>query len=106
LSSPAEHADARDNIVYLQAAAGGMLSLMDTDGTLDWSHNWVEPGWAVSFGTFQGSVADDGTSIQGAAPGFAGEASEDFHLAAGSPCVNAGAPLPAAVLPANDLLRQ
>jgi hypothetical protein len=35
---------------------GTSLSLMDTDGVLRFSHNWVEPGYRVSFGTFTGTV--------------------------------------------------
>ncbi|HEX5042263.1 MAG TPA: right-handed parallel beta-helix repeat-containing protein [Candidatus Polarisedimenticolaceae bacterium] len=106
LSTSAETCDARDNIVYLPVAGGTSLSLMDTDGVLHLSHNWLKPGYRVSFGTFTGTVADDGTSVTGTNPGFVNEAAQDFHLAAGSACRDAGAPLDPAVLPAHALAEE
>jgi hypothetical protein len=79
---------------------------MDTDGVLRFSHNWVETGYRVSFGTFTGTVTDDGTSVTGASPGFANEPAQDLHLAAGSACRDAGAPLDPAVLPTHALAEE
>jgi len=104
LSTNGETCDARDNIVYLPAAAGTSLSLMDTDGVLRFGHNWMEPGYRVSFGTFTGTVTDDGTSILGTNPGFVDEAAQDFRLAAGSACRDSGTALDPAVLPEHALL--
>jgi len=106
LSTNSETCDARDNIVSLPAAAGTSLSLMDTDGVLRFSHNWMEPGYRVSFGTFSGTVSDDGSSVTGTNPGFVDEAAQDFHLAAGSTCRDAGTPLDPAVLPEHTLMEE
>ena len=46
-----------------------------------------------------GSVIDNGT-LNGASPGFVSEAAQDYHLAAGSPCIDTGAALHPDVLPA------
>ena len=105
LSTNDERCDARNNIFYV-SAAGGALSLLDANGVLDLSHNWLKPGWVVSFGAFQGVVNDDGTSIQTSSPGFVNEATQDYSLVSGSVCVNAGGALNSAVLPAHELLRQ
>ncbi len=104
LSSNDESCDARDNIVWLQDAAGSTLSLLDVDGVLTWSHNWIEPGYVDSFGNFRGTLIDDGTSILGSDPGFRDAAAEDFHLAASSACRDAGIPPHPSLLPAHDLL--
>lgn len=99
LSTNDEGCDARNNVVYLESAAGSTLSLLDDAGVLDISHNWLEPGWVTSFGTFTGTLHDDGTSVEGAAPGFVDAGQEEFRLAPGSPCIDAGAGLPAALPP-------
>ncbi len=106
LSTNAETCDARNNVVYLPAAVGTSLSLMDTDGVLRFSHNWVEPGYRVSFGTFTGTVTDDGTSVTGTNPGFVNEPAQDVHLTAGSACRDAGAPLDPAVLPTQAVVEE
>lgn len=105
LSTNDERCDARNNIFYV-SAAGSTLSLLDTDGALDLSHNWLKPGWVISFGNFQGTINDDGTSVQTSSPDFVNEAAQNYYLAAGSVCINAGGALNPAVLPAHDLLRQ
>lgn len=106
LSTNEEHADARNNIFFLSDAAGNTMSLVDSSGILDWSHNWTKPGYVISFGTFTGVVNDDGTTVTGSAPGFLDFAGEDFHLAADSACRDAGRELPSSVLPDNDLVRE
>jgi hypothetical protein len=96
LSTPVERCDARNNIFYV-TAAGSTVSLLDSDGTLDLSHNWFKPGWVRSFGEFRGVANDDGTAVVGASPGVLDEAAQDFRLATGSPAIDAGAlPHPAA----------
>ncbi len=44
--------------------------------------------------------------MQTSSPGFVNEAAQNYYLAAGSVCINAGGALNPAVLPAHDLLRQ
>lgn len=105
LSTNEERCDARNNIFYV-AAAGNTLSLLDASGVLDISRNWFKPGWAISFGTFGGTVNNDGTSVQSSAPGFVNEAAQNYYPAASSICINAGGALNPAVLPAHDVVRQ
>jgi len=105
LSTNEERCDARNNIFYV-AAAGSTLSLLDTDGVLDLSHNWFKPGWVTSFGTFHGTVNNDGTSVQGSSPGFVNESLQNYYLGAGSVCINAGGALNPDVLPTHDVVRQ
>ncbi len=105
LSSNDEHGDVRNNIVYT-TLTGSELSLIDETGVLNLSHNWIKSGWRISFSTFQGTVINDGTSVEGASPSFVNEAGQDFHLIAQSAAVNTGTSLNAAVLPAHSLARQ
>ncbi len=105
LSTNSERCDARNNIFYV-TAAGNTLSLVDADGVLDLMRNWFKPGYVATFGTLTGTINDNNTSVTGTAPGFVNEAGQDFRLASGSACVNAGIALNAAVLPANEVARQ
>jgi hypothetical protein len=105
LSTNEEAADVRNNIVYV-TAAGDTLSMLDESGMLFLSHNWFKPGRRATFGVLAGVISDDGTSIEGQSPGFAGEAAQDYHLAAGSAAVDAGAGLHPSALPDHALLRQ
>ena len=99
LSTNSERADARNNAIWMQAADGTTLSLLDTDGVLDWSHNWTEPGWRISFGTFVGTVNDDGTTVTGATPGFCNAAAEDYGLLSGAALRDAGTDLAPSIDP-------
>jgi hypothetical protein len=101
LSTNSERADARNNVVWLEAAAGTTLSLLDTDGVLDWSHNWTEPAYVVSFGTFVGTVNNDGTTVTGATPGFCAAASGDYGLLSGAAARDAGTGLAPTIEPAH-----
>ena len=80
-------------------AAGNRLAMLDADGMLALSHNWTKPGWVDSHGGLSGVIADDGTGLEGAAPGFVDEGLQDFHLLEASPAVDAGTALAPAVLP-------
>jgi hypothetical protein len=105
LSTNEEHCDARNNILYI-TLAGNKLSMLDADGVLDLHRNWVKAGWVGSFGTLTGTINDDGTSIQTAAPGFVNEASQDFSLTPNSPCLNVAVALHPSVLPDGAITRQ
>jgi hypothetical protein len=98
LSTAAEAADVRDNVVYV-TAAGNKLALLDQVGTLVATKNWLKTGWVASHSG--GSVIDAG-QVTGASPGFTDLAANDFTLAAGSPCIDQGAALAAACLPAHQ----
>lgn len=106
LSTNDERCDARNNIFYT-VAGGNTVSMLDYTGALQVSHNWLKPGWVVSFNVPPaGSVVDDGTSLLGTTPGFLNEAGQDYHLATGSAAINAGITLSAAALTANDVTQQ
>jgi hypothetical protein len=105
LSTADEHADVRNNVLWV-AASGDRLALLDADGQLDLSHNWLKPGWRGSHGALSGTIDDDGTQLLGAAPGFADEAAQDFSLLADSDAVDAAGDLHPAVLPDHAVLRQ
>ena len=104
LSTNDETCDFRNNIAYV-TAAGNTLSLVDSAGVLNLSHNWFKPGFVATFGTLTGTINNDGTSVLGSSPGFVSEAVQDYNLAAGSNCINAGTFLHPSVLPANDVTR-
>lgn len=105
LSTNEESADVRNNVFYV-SAGGDTLSLLDADGVVDLSHNWMKAGWVSTFGTLTGTIHDDGTAIETAVPGFSNEGAQDFHLAEGSDCEDAGTALNGAVLPDHALLYQ
>jgi putative Ig domain-containing protein/parallel beta helix pectate lyase-like protein len=106
LSTNQEQCDFRNNIAYT-TAAGSTMSLLDDAGVMNFSHNWLKPGWVNSFASpFSGTVNNDGTSVLGASPGFADELGQNYNLALGSPCINTGTFLDPAVFPSHDVLRQ
>src|SRR6185369_14705173 len=85
LSTTDESADVRDNVLFV-TATGNRLALLDQSGTLVATRNWMKPGWVASH-SGPASVSDGG-QLLGADPGFANQAAGDFHLVAGSPCVD------------------
>ncbi len=105
LSTNDESADARNNLLYV-TASGDRLAMLASAGTLDISHNWLKPGWVASHGTLIGTLNDDGTSVEGADPGFVDEGAQDFHLDGGSACIDSATVLHPDSLPAHDVLRQ
>lgn len=105
LSTNEEQCDFRNNIVYV-TAAGNTVSLLDETGQLYLSRNWFKPGRVTSFSIFTGLVSDDGSSVTGTAPGFVSEAAQDYALASGSTCINAGSVLHVNVFPENNLVSQ
>ncbi len=107
MSTNDESTDCRNNIIYAINADGDSVSWLDTEGNLYLSHCWYKPGIKdCYFGILKGTITDDGTSITGSSPGFVDEGVQDFALATGSQCIDAGGTLNAAVLPDNDLLMQ
>jgi len=104
-STNEETIDARNNIFYT-TAAGNTVSLADQFGIFNLSHNWIKSGWVNSFGTFTGTVNNDGTMVNGTSPGFTDEPGKDFRLATASQNRNAGGPLSPSALPANNVVRQ
>ncbi|MEK6321795.1 MAG: Ig domain-containing protein [Acidobacteriota bacterium] len=105
LSTNQETCDFRNNIAYV-TAAGNTLSLLDDTGVLNMSHNWFKPGFVNSFSAMTGTVNNDGTSVLGSSPGFVDEFAQDYNLAAGSSCINAGTSSHPNTSPLNDVTRQ
>jgi hypothetical protein len=104
LSSDAEHADVRNNVLYV-AATGDRLAMLDATGSVELSHNWTKAGWVESHGGSAG-VFDDGSGIESAAPGFADEVAQDFRPAAGADILDAGTALHPDALPDYAVVRQ
>ncbi len=98
-----ETCDARNNIFYT-TAPGATLAISMYEGAVYLSHNWMKQGWVAShYEDFAGEVIDDGTTVTGETPGFVNEAAQDYHLAQGSPCIDAGRALAPRVLGDNDI---
>jgi len=102
-----ETCDARNNIFYT-TAPGKTLAITMWNGSVYLSHNWIRSGWVASHqgADFAGELNDDGTNIAGESPGFADEAGQDYHLAPGSACIDAGRNIPPRALPDNDVTSQ
>jgi len=98
LSSDGESADVRNDIVFVSNAPGSRLGLLDEDGTLEATQNWFKTGWVPSHSGAAVDVVDNG-QVTGNDPGFTDLGAYEFTLDASSPCVDAGAPLPQAVIP-------
>lgn len=97
LSTDAESADVRDNVLHV-TATGNRLAMLDQDGVLTLTRNWMKTGWVGSHSGGSPMITDAG-QITGAAPGFADLAGEDFTPAPGSPLVDQAVALhPAAVV--------
>jgi len=106
LSTNDEHADVRNNILYV-TQNGNSLSLADQHGRFTLSHNWLKKNWRLSFSTFGGSLTNDTTNIEFlTVPGFVDAPNNDFRLLRDSACVDAGGILPAVLLPDNAVERQ
>jgi hypothetical protein len=105
LSTNDEHADVRNNVLWVQAQ-GHRLAIVDGAGLADLSHNWMKPGWVDTHGTLTGLVDDDGSQVEAVDPRFADLAAQDFRLLADSDGVDAGAALHPDALPDHALLRQ
>jgi hypothetical protein len=99
-----ESCDARNNIFYT-TAPGSTLAISLCYGTVYLSHNWITSGWVDSHEgkDYFGEVNDDKSNIAGENPGFVDEAAQDYHLAKGSPCIDAGRNLNPRALPDNDV---
>jgi hypothetical protein len=79
-------------------APGNRLGLLDQDGTLTATRNWLKTGWVASHSGGSVSVVDAG-QVTGADPGFADFADSNYAPAAASPCVDQAVALAPACLP-------
>lgn len=106
MSSNDEHADVRNNILYV-SNSGNTLALSDSGGRFTLSHNWMKSNWRNSFSTFTGVLTNDGTNLQMTTPpGFVNETINDFRLVQSSTCINAAGALNPAVLPQHAIVSQ
>ena len=84
LSTNAQTADVRNNIIYV-TASGDRLALSDSTGTLNYGWNLFKPGYVASHDSVTGAVTNIGGNITASNPGFAGEASQNYQLLENSP---------------------
>ncbi|MBN2493767.1 MAG: polysaccharide-degrading enzyme [Deltaproteobacteria bacterium] len=98
LSTNDELAECRNNVIYT-TEPGQRLAMLDATGQLSLRHNWLRAGWRDSHSGLVGSIDDDGSNLTGEAPGFEDLASQDFHLAEGSACIDRGGALHPDVVP-------
>ncbi len=92
LSTNDETADVRNNIVYV-TDTGNRLALIDGAGVFNYRNNWFKTGYVNSHSGVSGTINNQGGNITGTVPGFLDFASQDFHLASGSACIDAGTTL-------------
>jgi hypothetical protein len=105
LSTADETCDARNNVFYT-VGAGTTLYIGEANGTVNLSHNWLKQGFRNFTGIGSGRINNDGTNLTGTEPGFEDLAGQNFHLTTNSICINHGTNLPAAVLPAHNVVRE
>jgi len=96
LSSNNEKADCRNNIVWV-SGAGSSLAMLDSSGRLDLRNDWFKTGWVNSHSGLSGTISNLGGVITGTVPGFADDATQDYHLTNGSPCIGRATNAPVAV---------
>lgn len=89
LSSGSEMVDARNNIFH---SVDGVIRVGNNIGAISLRRNWLTTGWGGGLGVVQ---PED--NLQGASPGFHSALGQEFELAPGSPCIDSGTRLPAAM---------
>lgn len=87
LSTNAQTADVRNNIVYV-TSGGNRLALSNSAGTLNYGWNLFKPGYVASHESVTGAVTNIGGNLTVSSPGFASEAGQDFRLLENSPAKN------------------
>ena len=103
LSTDAESADVRDNVLFV-TASGNRLAMLDSDGVMTLGRNWLKSGWVNSHSGGSPMVTNLG-QLTGADPLFTNLAGEDFVPAAGSPLVDQAVALhPAAIAAGHDVV--
>ena len=85
LSTANQQARLFNNIVYLPEAPGAMLGVSDENGQIEFTDNWLKPGWKKSHGTLAGTVTAE-RNTTGDEPGFVDFAQLDLRLRSDSPC--------------------
>lgn len=85
------------NNIFYTTAAGSKIAVTDSAGKIELGKNWLKPGWRPSRGMLTGTVEKRTAQLETESPGFVSET--DAHLAAQSPCLGAGDPLPEEISP-------
>ncbi|MHC4712102.1 MAG: putative Ig domain-containing protein [Planctomycetota bacterium] len=91
--------DAYNNIFY-NNRGGNWFYMLKMEGILNLSNNWLPTDYHIQ------SANDLGGNVVGSSPGFVDYANQDFKLAAGSDCINAGKDLPSVCFPYYDVAYQ
>ncbi len=86
-----EHVDCRNNLVHM--AGGGRFALLSSAGFLELHQNWLPTGWLRSLDRLTGQVSVRAEPVVGGKPGFLDEATQDYRLGLGSPCIGMGGAL-------------
>ncbi len=89
LSTDDEHADIRNNIVYV-GASGSRLAILNDKGRCELGYNWFKEGWRKSHSNSNAQVYDMSGNQIGSAPGFIEAAKHNYGLVATSQCRSGG----------------
>ena len=105
LSTNAESADVRNNIIYV-TGSGSSVAMLSNAGVLNLSNNWINSGWEKSHGSSGGTLNASNNLDTESAPGFVDQENGNFQLAAGSSCIDASVALDPTISPAHDVINQ
>ena len=105
LSSSDETMHAFNNVIY-NTANGSNMALMNDEGTLNITNNWLPTGWVDGHGGITGTINDQGNNLTGADPMFSDFNNQNFRPLDDSPLVNAAMNIPAIHQPDHDLLNE
>jgi hypothetical protein len=106
LSSQDETMEAFNNVIYV-SANGTSLAMMNDDGTLNLSSNWMNTGWVDSHSApMSGTINDQGNNLNGTDPLFSDFAAQDFTLQIASPLIDNGMDIPAIHLPNHNVAKE
>lgn len=90
LSSADESAEVFNNILYV-TENGSRLALLNEEGEITMSHNWLKQDWRDSHSdSFTGTIINNGYNTEGTLPGFLDFANGDYRPAPSSLAVESG----------------
>lgn len=104
LSTNDEQAEMFSNLIY-SSAAGTMLAMSNSAGTLNLQYNWIKTGWVASHSSLTGSVNDLGNNLTGVDPMVVSLGAQDYRLAIGSTLIDQGRD-PITITPSIPLVSQ
>ncbi|REJ75207.1 MAG: polysaccharide-degrading enzyme [Planctomycetota bacterium] len=77
-----------NNVLSVQAA-GDRFAILDETGFVQLTHNLLQPGWKTSHGVLTGAIQAE-ENVPAETIEFLDDADQDYHLAPGSPGIDAG----------------